>query len=832
MNEFNTNIIDTPLNNAKDDKLDTRKYVKGLARYLSKSSMPTTVAIQGQWGSGKTSFMNQLRSLLCEKNGEQDPLYYGVWINMWEYSMMQSPEQTLIGVIKGMINECSSILNSLNGPKAPINELTDKAWSIFKKAGTVIASSAVKAGVNAIGLDGEAVASTVTSALNDKPFKEANPNEFRDSFAHTVATCLSSQPKDQTPRRGFMFFIDDLDRINPENAVQILELLKNMFEVDKCIFVLAIDYDVVVKGLRAKFGNNGSNDDRAFRSFFDKIIQMPFTMPVGAYDITSFLEDSLKNIGYFSDDELHREVTLRQNGTENSMAVIDVIDEMTLLSTGANPRSIKRLINTLSLIKIISSIQFEESETETKEQLMNEYDYLMNYGLVCLQIAYPQIYDRIMQEPCFIDWDENTARLFRLQSLPADKKAVLENVAEFDEEWEQVVYRICQSSGTYMMASVMNISKLLNMIRALYDKNIFESKITQMLGMTSVTSVTQSDNKAVQNQPKRRVLDNPEDYYSVAMKGEAPSVLIKMARYFVDEVSRVFGDFLKIKVTTTGVQFRITNPKYKETKFMVVSISVHKKRTRFNIAFYTRIGWTAHINIFENGEVSFWIRGDKGEFFENELKFNNYQDGSFDLDDFNELSTRCFEDLSHDHYPDNLNIADLGRKAKSLVLAEEGLEDCDNTRIFALCKKFVQQKSKIDPIQIGQCWYEHVRYTSSAMSRLIPEQKNVLSGWENHHFYYYEFGCAADSVYMKFTLWGSEEAVTLTDVFRRINQYYKFSERLRPNFGFGFPKKTETIHFDRNVSEDELFAILEKLYREMMDFERDLLDKMKDYDIN
>ena len=104
MNEFNTNIIDTPLNNAKDDKLDTRKYVKGLARYLSKSSMPTTVAIQGQWGSGKTSFMNQLRSILCEKNGEQDPLYYGVWINMWEYSIMQSPEQTLIGVIKGMIN--------------------------------------------------------------------------------------------------------------------------------------------------------------------------------------------------------------------------------------------------------------------------------------------------------------------------------------------------------------------------------------------------------------------------------------------------------------------------------------------------------------------------------------------------------------------------------------------------------------------------------------------------------------------------------------------------------------------------------------------------------
>ena len=66
MNDY-TNIIDSPLRNSKDDKLDTGKYVIGLARFLSQSAMPTTVAIQGQWGSGKTSFMNQLRSILCDR---------------------------------------------------------------------------------------------------------------------------------------------------------------------------------------------------------------------------------------------------------------------------------------------------------------------------------------------------------------------------------------------------------------------------------------------------------------------------------------------------------------------------------------------------------------------------------------------------------------------------------------------------------------------------------------------------------------------------------------------------------------------------------------------
>ena len=40
-----------------------------------------------------------------------------------------------------------------------------------------------------------------------------------------------------------------------------------------CVFVLAIDYDVVVKGLESKFGKKTEENEREFRSFFDKIIQ-------------------------------------------------------------------------------------------------------------------------------------------------------------------------------------------------------------------------------------------------------------------------------------------------------------------------------------------------------------------------------------------------------------------------------------------------------------------------------------------------------------------------------------------------------------------------------
>src|SRR5690606_14921408 len=104
------------------------------------------------------------------------------------------------------------------------------------------------------------------------------------------------QSKDNQINR-IVIFVDDLDRIQPEVAVEILDVLKNLFDLEHCISVLAIDYDVVIKGLRKKFGEQGKNQ-REFRQYFDKIIQIPFSMPVGTYrhNIPALLERLLETV--------------------------------------------------------------------------------------------------------------------------------------------------------------------------------------------------------------------------------------------------------------------------------------------------------------------------------------------------------------------------------------------------------------------------------------------------------------------------------------------------------------------------------------------------------
>ena len=80
-------------------------------------------------------------------------------------------------------------------------------------------------------------------------------------------TIRDKENKDINKIQKLVFYIDDLDRIEPKDAVKILELLKNIFSLPHCVFVLAIDYQVVIKGLKDKFGDKTEENEREFRSF-------------------------------------------------------------------------------------------------------------------------------------------------------------------------------------------------------------------------------------------------------------------------------------------------------------------------------------------------------------------------------------------------------------------------------------------------------------------------------------------------------------------------------------------------------------------------------------
>ena len=57
-----------------DDKLFHDGYVKGISEFIKTCATPMTIAIQGDWGSGKTSLMNLIEAEFRAKikNTEDD----------------------------------------------------------------------------------------------------------------------------------------------------------------------------------------------------------------------------------------------------------------------------------------------------------------------------------------------------------------------------------------------------------------------------------------------------------------------------------------------------------------------------------------------------------------------------------------------------------------------------------------------------------------------------------------------------------------------------------------------------------------------------------------
>jgi hypothetical protein len=458
-----SSIVDAPRSADENDLLGLDIHAKALKVFINDAVTPLTIAIQGEWGSGKTSMMNQLKSVLCDS---KDAEFYGIWINTWQYALLSDEELILSSIVTALTNQTIQRIQKEHPDK--YNEKIGKAKEVIGQ----IFKWGLKIGASkAMGAVGEKLAEYLTNREEELDF---TINDLKDRLMDIIVASIIDNGK----KKGFIFFIDDLDRIDPTYAVQILELLKNIFEIPYCLFMLAIDYDVVVKGLEPKFGPLTENNEREFRSFFDKIIQLPFSMPVSRYKINDFIVQILERVDYLTEQEIR---------DENFCAILSLMAEY---SVGKNPRALKRLTNSLSLIKIFNDLD-EQKEVKNDES----WEKLINIGLICCQIAYPFIYRLLNSEPNFKNWNEETATRLKLKPLTEEQLEILRQTEEFDEEWEQVLYRACQKDH-HLSNNAHGVSMLLNLIFEQIPKKITKdlgAVINSILSISSVTNVEARD---------------------------------------------------------------------------------------------------------------------------------------------------------------------------------------------------------------------------------------------------------------------------------------------------------------------------------------------------
>lgn len=329
-------FTDKPVSRRAEDMFGVSKYIDGLCGFIRDCDTPMTVAVQGDWGSGKTSFM-----MLIKEELEDSVL--PVWFNTWQFSQFHLGDQLPILLVSRLVDS-----------------LGVKSESITKNLHT-LGKFVFRIGISTVStISGVDVSGAAETFKDEENVTEAI-SSLKARFQECVAKALEKSKKDR-----LVIFVDDLDRLEPQRAVELLEVLKLFLDCEHCVFLLAIDYAVVSQGIRQKYGESMELDKG--RNFFDKIIQVPFKMPVAHYDIEQYVKKAL-------------------DGMKLSVQDVSPYVELIRTSIGYNPRGIKRLLNAFLLLQRI----------HRGEDLNQEHKKRMLFAVLCLQLSYEEVYNFVVR---------------------------------------------------------------------------------------------------------------------------------------------------------------------------------------------------------------------------------------------------------------------------------------------------------------------------------------------------------------------------------------------------------------------------------------------------
>lgn len=334
-------VSDVPCASLDDDTLGIENYVKGLEKFVLSCPTPMSIALQGDWGTGKTSFLHSMKSDFEKENKNIKTVYF----NTWQYSQFKMSDDLYSSFISNIVTALGEGSEAQEG----IKEVVQSVLKISK----FFAKNYIKEKVN---IDINAIEKELISREMERV---QTVHGLKEQFAKIVDKAKGEEGR-------VVVFVDDLDRLNPEIAVELLEVMKLFMDVPSCVFVLAIDYEVVVSGVRKKFGKDMSEEK--CRSFFDKIIQLPFRMPVDSYHIEKMLQKILNG-------EL-----------KDYIGVISILIKNTL---GANPRTLKRLSNSFFLLRMVEEQMAEDKKTD-------ECQSALLFSSLVVQMYCYEAYDRLI----------------------------------------------------------------------------------------------------------------------------------------------------------------------------------------------------------------------------------------------------------------------------------------------------------------------------------------------------------------------------------------------------------------------------------------------------
>lgn len=256
-------IIDTE-NPFKFDALKREQSIQALTGFIDSINGPFVLAVDSPWGTGKTTFIKMWQAYLDKQN--QTTLYF----NAWESDFSTDP-------MVAFVAEISSLMESFQKD----NSLYKPHLAKTRKIATVLAKRAIPAAIRIgtagiLNLDdfteeaiGNAAAEVAKDAIDLYAAEKNLMKQFHEALNATIESLKESEKKST-----LIIFIDEIDRCRPTYAIDLLERIKHLFNIENAIFVIALDKEQLSVSLKGVYGE-GLNTNEYLRRFIDVEFSLP-----------------------------------------------------------------------------------------------------------------------------------------------------------------------------------------------------------------------------------------------------------------------------------------------------------------------------------------------------------------------------------------------------------------------------------------------------------------------------------------------------------------------------------------------------------------------------
>ena len=265
------------------DLFDYRAFGERLAKLIGSLEDDPVLLLDGPWGSGKTTFVQQWAGFL-RKQGHAI-----VHFDAFAADHHKDPFLVLVEEIHCLASEASLGLDS-----AILDGFTKGAVAVASELSLATLEATLPGAGRLLGLAIEARNRSDPSLLEDwinqAAARKRAIREFRQHLATVAATLTAKAAAQQDPqpsghgpeadvRPRLVFIVDELDRCRPLFALAVLERIKHIFGVRHVSFVLVANVNELGKCIQQVYG--AVDAERYLEKFFEIRVQLPESTSTG-----------------------------------------------------------------------------------------------------------------------------------------------------------------------------------------------------------------------------------------------------------------------------------------------------------------------------------------------------------------------------------------------------------------------------------------------------------------------------------------------------------------------------------------------------------------------